>query len=248
MLRAMVTTAAQQARQILDAPKRAAQQARIAKAALILRQLAIAAAALATVPDAGSLADSVHRALDAAVNRGGRIRLKGGKLYRTTPPPPATVGADFLPQVAPAAMRKVENAVYAARLALGRFGENLGPNLATTAHYAAAKAATTQPQTPAAKAALALAQKALGNARTLLGPLAPDAAPATRPAQNPGTSNAVVWNKPGKRPARAPAGAQPKPASALAVRPSPPPVAAGYGKILIVAAGIAAGAHLLRRK
>lgn len=164
------TSPANQAAAILNNANRQAAQAKIARTALALRQLATAAAALRQVPGGGAAADTLLKVLDTAINKGGRIYTKNGKLARTTPPP--QVGWAFLLSVAPWAMRGIAPAVSAARVGLARFGPALAANLGTGLRFVGPKVATLLDKAkglPLVGTAASLAKKALLAASVLLG-------------------------------------------------------------------------------
>lgn len=157
----------------LSQPAKDAAAAKVARMALALRNVALAAAALRTLPGGGAAADSLEKMLDRAVNKGGRFYVEAGKLRRTTPPPaPPEVGFGFLLSVAPWAMRAVGPAVQAARVGIGRFGPALATNLRTAVGWASGKIGpvlAAVKANPAFSKATALAGKALTAASLLLG-------------------------------------------------------------------------------
>lgn len=168
------TPAQEQALALLAAPSRAAKQAEVARTALALKNLATAAAALRAIPGAGAAADSIERALNAAVNKGGRFYVKAGKLHRTTPPKPKNpeVGFAWLLSVAPWAMRAIGPAVQAARVGIGRFGPALAANLGTAVGWVGGKIGpvlSAVKNSPAFAKAAQVASKALSAAGVLLG-------------------------------------------------------------------------------
>lgn len=139
-----------------------------------VQYLATAAAALRQLPGGGALADTLLRTLDAAVNKGGKIHTKNGKLYRTKPPADAQpkVGMAWMVSVAPWAMRAAAGAAQAAKLGLTRFGGTLVTNLRAGAGYIGSKAATLiakAKENPAFQKVASLAGKALTAASVLLG-------------------------------------------------------------------------------
>ncbi len=142
----------------------------MARTALALRNLAIAAEAMRRLPGGGAAADGILAILDRAVNKGGKFFLKNGKLERTLPPP--QVGWAFLVSVAPWAMRGVGAAVTAARVGIGRFGPALIGNLRTGAAFVASKVGpllAKAKENPAFQRVAGLAGKALTAASVLLG-------------------------------------------------------------------------------
>lgn len=157
--------------------KKTARAAEIAQTAMGLRSLAIAANALRQLPGGGAAADTLLRALDASVNKGGKIAVKEGKLVRKKPNLKADgsvevgfVGAIL--SVAPWAMRAVGPAVAAARSGLAKFGPALVGNVATAASWVAGKVAPLLEKAkaiPGVAAAASLAKKAFGVASAALG-------------------------------------------------------------------------------
>lgn len=209
----MNPSASQATLDILTEPQRQAQTMKIARTALALRQLATAAAALQKLPGGGKAADGLLQILDGAVNRGGRLHVRDGKLRRTTPAG-LIAGDSFLMQVAPWAMTKIGNAVQAARVGLGRFGAALDDNLRTGAQYAADKIRPLLDRlqtVPGLGAAVDVARSALRATGKLLG-VGP--APAQAPAK-PKTRRTVILRL--AKPAQAaPSGARPAPDGAAA--------------------------------
>ena len=150
--------------------QKAAARAKVARTALALRNLAIAAEAMRRLPGGGAAADGLLAILDRAVNKGGKFFIKNGKLERTLPPP--QVGWAFLVSVAPWAMRGVGAAVTAARVGIGRFGPALIGNLKTGAAFVASKVGpllAKAKENPAFQRVAGLAGKALTAASVLLG-------------------------------------------------------------------------------
>ena len=150
--------------------QKAAARAKVARTALALRNLAIAAEAMRRLPGGGAAADGLLAILDRAVNKGGQFYIQNGKLERTLPPP--QVGWAFLVSVAPWAMRGVGAAVTAARVGIGRFGPALVGNLRTGAAFVASKVGpllAKAKENPAFQRVAGLAGKALTAAGVLLG-------------------------------------------------------------------------------
>lgn len=159
----------------VTAQQKAAQKqvddAKAARVATGLRSLAIAAEALRRIPGGGALADGLLKALDASVNKGGKLYQDDkGQLRRTKPP--ATVGWAFLLSIAPWAMRAIGPAVQAARVGLGRFGPALVRNLGTAASFVGGKAKALLSKAaalPGVSKVAGLAKKALTAASIALG-------------------------------------------------------------------------------
>lgn len=136
-LPAPARSSAEVASNLHDRAKRQAQAAKVARVALGLRALAVAAERLRAIPGGGAAADTLLRSLDAMVNRGGKLYADANKLKRTAPPP--QVGWAFLVSIAPWALRGVGAAVTAARVGLSRFGPGLVANARTAASFVAGK-------------------------------------------------------------------------------------------------------------
>lgn len=149
----------------------------IAKTAMGLRSLAIAAEALRKLPGGGAAADTLLRSLDAAVNKGGKIAVKAGKLVRKKPELKATGQVEVgwfgaVLTVAPFAMRAIGPAVAAAKSGLAKFGPALAANLTTAARFVASKVGPLLSKAtalPGMAAAANLAKKALKVAGVALG-------------------------------------------------------------------------------
>jgi hypothetical protein len=162
----------------------------IVQTATSLQNLATAAAALRLLPGGGELADTLARVLNTAVNKGGTIKTKNGKLVRSLPPKDATpkVGAAWLVTIAPWAMRAAGAAATAARVGLGRFGGALVGNLRAGAGYVASKAGqliAAAKNNPTFAKVASIAGKALTAASVLLG------IQAAAKVVMPGTAKAV---------------------------------------------------------
>lgn len=146
----------------------------VQQTATALQYMATAAEALRRLPGGGALADTMLRALDTTVNKGGKIHTKNGKLYRTKPPADAKpkVGMAWMVAVAPWAMRAAAGAAQAAKLGLSRFGGAMVNNLRAGAGYIGSKAASLiarAKDNPAFAKIAGLAGKALTAASVLLG-------------------------------------------------------------------------------
>jgi hypothetical protein len=157
--------------------KRHARATEIAKTAMGLRSLAIAAEALRKLPGGGAAADTLLRSLDAAVNKGGKIAVKGRNLVRKKPnlKPDGSVEVGFwgaVLTVAPYAMRAIGPAIAAAKSGLAKFGPALVSNVATAASWVGSKVAPLLDKAkgiPGVAAAATLAKKALAVAGAALG-------------------------------------------------------------------------------
>lgn len=233
---------------ILDQPTRQAQTAKTARLALALRQLATAAAALQRLPGGGKAADALHKILDSAVNKGGTFYTdKKGQLARTTPPTVTGLGDSWLVQVAPWAMSNITSAVQAARVAVGRFGDNVKANLATATSYAAGKIAPLLDQlkdVPGLGQMTGLVRQAVNSAGALLGVTAKavpvkeyEAKAVISPIRRtPAKARLFSYT-------RQPGGARAQPAADASTptgaRAQPKPKAAGYS-LPMLAAGAAA--------
>lgn len=170
----------------------------VQQTATSLQYLATAAEALRRLPGGGALADTMLRSLNVAVNKGGKIKQKNGKLYASRPPESAQpkVGAAWLVSVAPWAMRAAAGAAQAAKLGLQRFGGSMVANLRTAGSYAASKAASLiarAKDSPAFAKVASIAGKALTAASVLLGiqSVAKVVAPATAKAADEAAAAAV---------------------------------------------------------
>jgi hypothetical protein len=157
--------------------KRHARATEIAQTAMGLRALAIAAESLRKLPGGGAAADTLLRSLDAAVNKGGKIKVKQGKLVRAKPTlqPDGQVQVGWFGAVltvAPYAMKLVGPAIAAAKSGLAKFGPALVSNVATAASWVASKAAPLLDKAksiPGVAAAAAMATKAFKVAGAALG-------------------------------------------------------------------------------
>lgn len=170
----------------------------IVQTATSLQNLSTAAAALRLLPGGGELADTLARVLDTAVNKGGTVKTKNGKLVRTLPPKDAQprVGAAWLVTIAPWAMRAAGAAATAAKVGLGRFGGALVSNLRAGAGYVAGKAGqliAAAKNNPTFAKVAGIAGKALTAASVLLGlqSVAKVVAPGTAKAVDEAAAAAV---------------------------------------------------------
>jgi hypothetical protein len=165
---------------VVNAAMQAKQHARateIARTAMGLRSIAIAAEALRKIPGGGPAADTLLRSLDAAVNKGGKVKVKGGKLVREKPNlrPDGQVEVGFwgaILTVAPYAMKLVGPAIAAAKSGLAKFGPALVSNVATAASWVGGKVAPLLEKAksiPGVATAAAYATKALKVAGAALG-------------------------------------------------------------------------------
>lgn len=229
--------------------KRYARAAEIARTAMGLRSLALAAAALRKLPGGGALADTLLRSLDASVNKGGKIRVKGNQLVRVKPTmrPDGSVQIGFfdaLVSIAPSALAKVGPAIAAAKAGMQRFGSNLNDNVKAAASWVADKATVlldAAQQVPGIAPSAAFAAKALATAKSVFGSDSAqskddDATASVKSAKTKQVRRIVKRSFSQVRPAPAP--------GALATSQPPPPSSSNWLETAKTYAPYALGAFL----